>query len=382
VKGSGTKRRVIDDEILELFGDDPEALAIIDAVAATGSVHRRRTPTRKWVALAAAVLGAAIAVGALTRQSSHAGVIDSALGALPTNRIIRVAIRDEAPAGELVNLRSGTAKSIHHTIVEWFDPQTGRRRLRDELAGVAINDVMYGASGGGSGFAERTLARFPALYRAELLQAVNSDVSQRRLNGAPIYWIRFQTRTPLRAVAVDLDTYKPVRAVFADGEAIRSFRISELTALPAATITIPKPQQAARAAARRTSLHPSTPDELRRSGLTGPAVLERLLGPPLRTFVGTTDESPVGEYIFSKQRSNGALPDRYVRVQEASVPQLGAGWSAPIVSMTRVPGSVFLMQDGKRWTGFVTAPHRAFRIISTLGRAELLGIARRLTSVS
>lgn len=376
------KSRIIDDdEILELFGDDPESLAIIDAIAATGSVRHRRAPTRKWVALAVAVLGAAIALAALTRESSHAGVIDKALGALPTDRIIRVAIMDEARAGELVNLRSGTAKSIHHTIVEWFDPQNGRRRLRDGLAGVAVNDVMFGASSGGSGFAEQTLARFPTLYRAELLQAVNSNVSRGRLNGASVYWIRFQTSNSLRAVAVDLQTYKPVRAVFADGEATRSFRILELTALPAKK-AIPKPQLGAEPTVRRTSLRASTPDELSQSGLVGVVLLERLLGPPSRSFIGRAAGSPVGDYIFSRQRSRGALPDRYVRVQEASVPQPGAGWSAPIVAITRVPGSVFIVQDGKRWTGFVTAPHRAFRIISTLGRSELLRIARRLSAAS
>jgi hypothetical protein len=370
----------MDEELLELFGDDPESLAIIDAIAATGSVHGRRTPTRKWMALAIAILGAAIAVGALTRESSHAGVIDSALGALPTDRIIRVVIRDEAPAGELVTLRSGTTKSIHHEIVEWFDPRTGQRRLRDELAGVAVNDVLFGASVGGSGFAEETLARFPALYRNELLQAVNSDVSRGRSNGAPVYWIRFRSRNRLRAVAVDLQTYKPVRAVFADGEATRSFSISELAALPA-TRAIPKPQTPARQSVRHTSLRPSTPDELRQSGLIGAVILERLLGPPSRTFVGTAAGSPVGEYIFSKKRSSGALPNRYVRVQEASAPVPSTGWSAPTIAITKVPGSVFLVKDGKIWTGFVTARHRAFRIISTSGRTQVLRIARRLTAI-
>jgi hypothetical protein len=373
------RTRVLDDELLELFADNPEALAVVEAIARSGVGHRRRPSTRMWIALAAVIAILIVGVGAFTRTTSQASVIDSALAALPHDRVARLTVVDELPAGERIDLSTGKTVLVRHTLTEWFDPVTGRRRLRDALGGVAFRDTLPVSSTRSRGFAEDAIARFPALYRAELLQAINSSVSPGRSNGANVYWIRFRSGHQLRAVAVDRRTYHPVRAIFRDGAATRAFQISALVTLPLYT-PIPQPKAMPPPVSSRLSLNPATSDEAIRRGLVGGAILAGPLGQPSRTFIGGDAASPVGVYLFFEGQARGALPSRYVRVEEARAPQSSSGWSAPIVAITRQPETLFLVRDQGLWTGFLSAHRRFFQIASTSGRAKLLTVARRLAT--
>src|SRR5690348_9965757 len=90
-RGSG------DPELQDLFADDAEALAIVDAIRDTAAHPPRRKRPIVFGAIAA-VLITALAFATLTRNSSRAGVIERALTVLPANRVIHMVLEDERPS--------------------------------------------------------------------------------------------------------------------------------------------------------------------------------------------------------------------------------------------------------------------------------------------
>src|SRR5947209_9941708 len=366
----------VDNELLELFGDDPAALAIVDAIVATQRVGRPKS--RRLIRAAcvgAAVIGTAIAIGALTRSSSHAGVIDDALAAIPTDRVLRLSITDDAVAGKTVDLRSGRSRPVRHELTEWFDPRNGRLRVRDTLAGIRVSDVMLSERTNTGSFAQQMLARFPLLYRAQLLQAVSSDVRRALLDGEMVYWMRFRTAGPLRAVAISRRTYKPVRAVFAGDELIRWFRVRGFSVLPTSE-SVPAPHRDRSVKSRPFVLHRSTLSALRASGRVGVARVLTLLGVPSYLYAGPPSRRSVGAWIYGQARDRS---DR-IRVEEAEGPERAFGWTPPTVALTE-NGDVYLTHDRMRWVGFFMHAGRYFRVSSPGPQARVIKIARQLAKL-
>src|SRR3954453_6147043 len=103
-----------DPELIELFRDDPEGLAVVDAIAAT---QRRRDHTAVWrtrpALLAAAVVIVAFIAGALSLSSSRAGTIQRALRAVSVGDVVHLRLVDQRSAAEVVDLRTGKKRPIH-----------------------------------------------------------------------------------------------------------------------------------------------------------------------------------------------------------------------------------------------------------------------------
>jgi hypothetical protein len=213
-----------------------------------------------------------------------------------------------------------------------------------------------------------------------LLQAVDSDVSPGHLAQQRVYWLRFRSGGPLRAVAVDRLTFKPLRAVFTNGTAVHAFRISDVTALGRRD-PIPRPGQPAHLPKRPLSLRPATAADATAQGLVTTAAVATTLGPPSQISVARSSHLAAGDFLFAQKPARGVLPTEFTRIQESLAPELRFAWSAPAVELTRKSGTVFITHDGKLWTGFVASPGRYFRIVATAGRAQILRLARRLSAV-
>jgi hypothetical protein len=263
---------------------------------------------------------------------------------------------------------------VHHVLTEWFDPVSGQRRLRDELGGVVVSDVLLRRTDRGTGFSEATLARFPALYRSALLIPEQIKVTSGRLDGKPVYWLGFAPATgALRAVAINKETYTPVRAVFADGTTGRSFQVTSLSAFPKGSSIAPPPIARPRHLARVT-LRSVSPDQAPTRGVRSYDIVYPRLGRATHLYVGTRN----GSFAIADAQFATRAVGRLTRIQESRQPEPQLGWTATFTAVAKRPNVAFVGRDGGRWSAFLRAGGRYFRVTSTLGRAQVVRVAEIL----
>jgi hypothetical protein len=136
-------RRVsIDAEIAELLPDEPQLLAIADAVAATQREPRGR---RRVLALAAVVaLVGAAALGALAPWADDGGgaFLERALAAVTRGGPVLHAVVDEShPTTRIVSLSTGDAKVVPTRTEVWFDTERRVLRSRQTFRGNVFDRV-------------------------------------------------------------------------------------------------------------------------------------------------------------------------------------------------------------------------------------------------
>jgi hypothetical protein len=362
-----------DPELVELFADDPGALAIADAIAATQRPPKRMSFARRrvsWVAIIAAVVVALLA--ALTRDTSRAGVIERAIAVVPKSRVVRLVLEDERPAQTIVNLNTGRRRLDHHLIEEWFDLRTGSRRVRDTIGGVAVSDVM--AHGKNSETRIVGLDRFPAIYRAALVSAANREVRRTSVDSNGVYEIRFPHSRLLASVAIDAETYRPVRVVFHDGNASRGFRVVQLHSLPRhAKIPAPRPITGD---VRGAVVAQSRKLDFAEASRVAPG---RLLGMHLVAARGLTfrDGGTALEITFANRAFAGKLPSRYVRVQVSTLPYVQLGWRDDLVVLAR--GDKLVAEAvGTSWSGYFKRGRQLIHLMTSAGLAGLVQASKEL----
>jgi hypothetical protein len=368
---------VRDPELVELFADDPGALAIVDAIAATQrpptmrvALHRRRLV---WLAFVAAVVFATLA--ALSRDTSRAGVIQRALSALPNDRVVHLFLEDPRPAYLVVNLRTGARTTVHHSIEEWYDPRTGTRRVRDRVDGVAVSDVLvHGRAVAPSTHVARAIERFPIAYRAALSEADASNVKRRIVGGRAFYAIRFPHSRLIASVVVDARSYRPLSVAIRDGATKSEFQITGVTPLPASRrIARPRPGVSI---VRPSAIKVAAP--LPRS--QRPASLpEKILG--LRQVSDRALEFRDGgrgfDVTFGNEAVAGKLPQHYIRIQVANAPYRELGWSDPIPRLAGVDELV-AERSGHDWAGYIHETGHFIQITTSEGLSAAVFVAKEL----
>jgi hypothetical protein len=258
-----------DPEVLLEFRDEPQLLAIADALAdVLVTVPPATRRTRRGLSLAlAACLAATAALLALVFLGGkvHQGVVDKALAAVGDGPVLHAVLREKLPPTySLVEIATG--RRIMHSptrITEvWFDEKRGLKHtitrtdgaVDDELAtpeGITTQDgpvwtcariarhpveaTRVGVSCNLSGdngttprnVPERRPAGDPALlgfvdgYRAALASGAARKIGEGRVAGTEVYWLEFKLPDPdgsdgndvtdLREqVAVATDTYRPI----------------------------------------------------------------------------------------------------------------------------------------------------------------------------
>jgi hypothetical protein len=134
--------KVIDDpELLELFADEPELLAITDALQATQG-KRHNVARRRYLFLAAALVAVTAIAGGAVALFGDGGqsLVEQAAAAIPQGRMIEATLETPAPS-TVVDLSSGVRRSVTVEIQSWLDSSTGRIRVLTRRGDVVVSDV-------------------------------------------------------------------------------------------------------------------------------------------------------------------------------------------------------------------------------------------------
>lgn len=197
------RRRVYADrEVLELFADEPELVAIVDAVAATQRRHLRRRGPLVAAAATAAVVVAVVAGVLLPWRGGDAGFVEAALAAVGDGRVVHVVSRRVDSGEQLVDLRTGAGRPTRVEVETWYDERSGRLRAVTRREGVVVADALGVAT---DDAAELTALDFGRGYRAALDRVDEAE----EVGDAAL--VRLRVRGVDYDVVIDRETHLPRR---------------------------------------------------------------------------------------------------------------------------------------------------------------------------
>lgn len=198
------QRPIRDPEILELFQDEPELLAVVDAIAAT------QTPPRRVVVLVAAVAGiAALTVALMPFQFGGRGLNDRALAAVGTGRVVHLIATRMEPERAIIDLDSRLETPGMLALESWFDSTSGDLRTTTRRDGQTVADTLVreGAAEG----VDPVVTGFVRGYREALERGELEVVRRDRLDGEDVIWVRLALPGAQRAeIALDSNTDLPL----------------------------------------------------------------------------------------------------------------------------------------------------------------------------
>jgi hypothetical protein len=189
-----------DREVLELLRDEPELLAIADAVAETERSSDLLSPVRWLAAVAlAAVALFALVLAAPWDRGGGGGVLDRALAAIDTQGpVTHLTTRLDSPAAEPL-----TAESF-------YAPRTRLLRVVTRDDGRVVSDFTTKAT-------EDQFTTFPGLldtvafYRTALANGQAKVVGKGDWHGRPVYWVELEKGGGFQLrIGLDRSTYRPI----------------------------------------------------------------------------------------------------------------------------------------------------------------------------
>jgi hypothetical protein len=206
-----------DREVLDLLRDEPELLAIADAVSATHDGPRELRPFRAVGAVALAVVAIFVLVLAAPWDRGGGGggrgsVLDRALAAIDSSGPVT-----HMTMGLDVTRAGHTFPSI--VMESFYDKRAGLVRVVSRSDGKVLGDYTTAA-------AEDEFSFFPGLlegaafYKNALANGDARIVGQGQWHGMPVYWVELTKGGGLiLRVGIDRDSYRPVvfRALNPDG---------------------------------------------------------------------------------------------------------------------------------------------------------------------
>jgi hypothetical protein len=236
-----------DGELVELLGDEPELLAVADALVATRAPRRRLRP----VFLAAAVLAVAAlaALAAISPWQGNPTLVDRALAAVGDQPVLHVVIATPGDQWPLVDVASGKQIERDARTEIWFDDSRDLKETVQTLDGRVLDEMLETAEGGWSREGpiitcawiaahpveatklrvscnanmqngttprhipekpptlETALAGFVDRYQSALASGAAREVGRGRVDDRDVVWLALGDR---ERVAVDAETYKPV----------------------------------------------------------------------------------------------------------------------------------------------------------------------------
>jgi hypothetical protein len=294
----------LDHEVLELLADDPELLALADAVAAARQepVRARRRVSRT-VLVGAFVLAAAAAVALVAPwNAGHTTLVDRAIAAIGDGPVLHAITRETTSGGGLtvVDLQTGE-RSAPVSVLEqeiWYDQAKGLAHTISRTNGRLSDDVLQTPDGSFSSDGpvitcawiarhpveatkERVSCRFdgdngatprdvpeqppsvdPALagfltqYRDVLASGGARKTGEGVVDGTPVYWLSIPIDVPTdptappsppvevrELVAVGRDSYRPVlvKTVF-NGSQASEYHVVEIGSMARDEANFSKPE--------------------------------------------------------------------------------------------------------------------------------------------
>lgn len=223
---SGARSAYADYEVVELLADEPELLAIADAVAAT---QPRPSGRRRWPRLAALAAVLAVAVTAALALMPQPGgehpFLADALAAIGRGPVLHARIEARLPETHVVELASGRAVPQTISIEYWFDESSTRLATVVRRGGVPIARFLATPSRTVSdGGPVRTtgptapalhpaLAGFVTRYREALESGAARVIDEGKLGGRDVVWLQLGAGVTRERVAVDAESFTPISLV-------------------------------------------------------------------------------------------------------------------------------------------------------------------------
>lgn len=290
---SAAAATVFDDlEVVELLRDEPELLAIADAIAATRPASRGRLPLRRLLFAAAALAGALVLALAVPWDRGRSGIVDRALAAIGEGQVIHLVMRGSSRDPRLVELATGRETSTRIETEIWFDGRRGLEREITRMNGRVTDEELRTPAGawtregrvftcawiaahpveatrhrvscrldGQNGTTPRevpeerptldpALAGFATHYRDALRDGSARSIGGGTVDGRPVEWLEFGLPSDagkpeqVERVAVDRETGKPllVRSIMG-GEIVAETPIATAETLPPSQAAFPRPRR-------------------------------------------------------------------------------------------------------------------------------------------
>jgi hypothetical protein len=200
---------VRDREVLDVLRDEPELLAIADAVSETERPSALLSPVRWLAAVAlAAVALFALVLAAPWDRGGGGGVLDRALAAIPAGGpVVHLTASLDSPGAESITSES------------YYEPSRHLLRVLTRDQGQVVSDFTTRAT-------EDEFTTFPgfldqaAFYRTALEQGRAKQVGKGTWRGRPVYWVQLEKGGGLQLrIGLDRNTYRPIvfRGVGPDG---------------------------------------------------------------------------------------------------------------------------------------------------------------------
>ena len=209
-----------DPEVLEVLRDEPELLALADAVAETQRLTRpaRRRAVSRLGALVA--VGAAVLLAVFLWPSGGGGneILDRALAAVEVRGPVLHAVLSVSD-GWRVKLATGETRPQTTRFEVWYDKDHRRTRVVARQEGAVVLDRTFS---GGAALSAAVLGQIPLAetdyYRGALASGKAKVAGRGIWRGRSVYWLELSGSSD--RVAVDRVTYRPVVVQSFDSNAL------------------------------------------------------------------------------------------------------------------------------------------------------------------
>jgi hypothetical protein len=381
-----------DPEVLEALRDQPELLALADAVE--DSQRPPRPSRRRALARSAAVvvIAAAALVAVLLWPSGgkRTSVLDRALAAIGDDRVMHVVLR--TPSGfQLVELSGGRAITSTDEVEMWNDRSSRRGRVIVRERGRVISETLIPEDDKGLGELDPALAALWTGYRKALADRTAKLIGKGSIYGHRVYWLQFALPDhgpPGSRVAVGQDSYRPVAIYgYAGGNGFIHDRV-----LLARTEPFSESDFRRKAAPRHplqsgTGLFPEVPKHPFHLGKPWLAAGSSIQGVSLRdvgpvTVTTGKRRSHGVELFYGFDRVRGGA--KWIRIDELEKPPNSEWPGIPKGFVKISPAGEEHSLNGSTkeiWTGDLVVKGVYVTIETDLGRDAVLAVARALKPV-
>jgi hypothetical protein len=393
-------------ELVELLAEDPELLAVADAIATTQVRRRRRRTSRVIAAATAAAAVAALAVASPWQGSRPPSLVDRALAAIGTGPVLHAVLENErSDAPVAVDLASGRERALPTTTEIWFDEEREMEHSILRIDGQVKNESLQTrtrfVSPRGS-FPTRAapwldpgLREFVDGYRSALASGRARRDGEGVVDGKSVAWLRFALTGGYERVAVEAETSLPVRVETYWGGPPTAYDVRRIEALPEGSgdftpprINEPIPESygrlpvriVPRAASRVVPGALAVGDSFR--GLPLVKVVETKLSTTLKPDEHAAPRVAKGlEFDYGTDRFRGSEPFLVVAETAEPEPQNGwVDWPSPRPGEI-VVGSDTVMLVRAHWSG-LTVKDGIYVTILGPDRELVLAAARALEPFS
>jgi hypothetical protein len=393
-------------ELVELLAEDPELLAVADAIATTQVRRRRRRTSRIVAGAVAAAAVAALAVASPWQGSSRHSLVDRALAAIGTGPVLHAVLEAEQLHEPVaVDLATGRERALPTTIEIWFDAEQQaehsiRRidgQLKDESLQTRTQVVTPRGSvpAGSAPWLDPALREFVDGYRSALASGRARRDGHGLVDGRRVTWLRFALEHGYQRVAIDSETSLPIRVVTYWGGPPTVYEVRRIEALPEGSgdFTPPQIDKPAPASYQRVPVRivpraapRVVPGALAVGGSFGGLRLVKVVETKLSTMFQPDEH--VGprvakglEFDYGTDRFTGHEP--FLLIAETVGPEPQNGWSeAPMPRANEVVvGLDTVMLVRSAWSG-LTVRDGIYVTILASDRELVLAAARALETFS